>query len=212
MTEITFLQAKDRLRAPNADLNSLRAELAVLMDAIDNNHFPYDPDRDARCGGFTLWTNPNNPAQRVRVRNRIITCEDGAQHSISAEDLWIERTSAIEERARLDYGGVFHDKGSTPYSHHEVITRLEEIIGCKVSSKVCFGFDGFYHYSFKRQFRKFDRQRLRAEKALTFMQAYDCVFGRSAIEVATGRIDVIVQLHEVENPVDPSHKFLYKRD
>ena len=212
MTAITYRQAKERLCAPDADLNSLRAELAVLMDAVDNNHFPYDGDRDPWCGGFTLWVNPDNPKQRVRVRNRIITCEDGAQHSISAEDLWIEQTSEIEPRVRLDYGSVSHDKEATPYSHHEVVTALADIIGCEVSSKVCYGFDGFYHYTFKRQFRRYDRQRLRAEQALTFMQSYDCVFGRSAIEIATGRIEVIVQLHEVENPVDASQKFLYKRD
>ncbi|AFU88188.1 hypothetical protein CcrColossus_gp318 [Caulobacter phage CcrColossus] len=198
MTQITYREAKARLSAPDADLNNLRAELAVLMDAIDNNHFPYDPERPF-CRGFVLWTHPDDPTKQVTVRNGQITCVDGAHYGISAKTLWIRETSENETYARLEIGRVDSDEKAIEFNFSEVLAGLEDIIGCKVTTKVCYGFDGFYQLGFERQFKRWDRQRLRAEQVVTFMQKYDCAFGRTFVEVKTGRIDLTIQLHKGEH-------------
>lgn len=201
---LTYREAKARLEAHlqtvnvaglDDDLNSLRAELAVLLDAVNNNHFPYDKG-DHRCPGFILWTNPENPEQHVRVRNGVINCVDGAQHSITAETLWREQTSEIVARTEYAFGRVF-DRGK-PFHYGDVLDGLEEIIGCKKTGGVNYGYDGFYHFTFERQFKARDRQRLKVENVLTFMQDYDCSYGGSYVVIATGRIEVVCRLMKDE--------------
>lgn len=201
---LTYREAKARLEAHlhtvnvagvDDDLNNLRAELAVLLDAVNNNHFPRDPG-DNHCPGFVLWQHEDDPKKRVTIRNGVINCIDGAHHSLMAERLWLQQTSEIVPRTEYAFGRTF-DRGK-PFHYSDVLAGLEEIIGCKKTGGVNYGFDGFYHFTFERQFKARDRQRLKVENILTFMQDYDCSYGGSYVVLSTANIEVVCRLMKDE--------------
>lgn len=196
MEFIAFDTAVARLSEPDADLNALRAELAVVLRGVAEGKFGSDPA--SQCKGLTLWTHPDDPSKLVRVRNHILTCVDGAQQSVSLLDLWIDRTSREEPRVEIPYGSVFPCQGKD-FDFHAIQKGLEEIIGCPLTSSVKLGFDGFFHYVFRRQFKERDRQRLKAEQVVSFMQEWDVAYGSSYVRMHTGTIEVVCRLFPAED-------------
>ena len=192
---ISFEDAVARLGEPDADLNALRAELATVLTAVTEGRYGYDPR--GRCQGMTLWTDPNDPQKRVRLRNGILTCVDGAQYSTSLEDLWIDRTSHAESPVDISFGQLFPGRGKD-FDYHAIQAGLEEIVGCPLSSSVKAGFDNFFHYVFRRQFKERDRQRLMVENIITYMQGWEVALGNSRVSMRTGTIEVVCYLFPKE--------------
>lgn len=186
MPTIIFDDAVARLNEPGADLNALRAELAVVLQAVTTGRF----EPSGLCNGMTLWAAPDDPKKVIRLRNGILTCEDGARYSTSLEDVWIDRTSQAEPPVDIAFGQIFPLRGKE-FDFHAIQTGLEAIIGCPMTSSVKMGYDNFFHFVFRRQFKARDRQRLKLENVLTFMQAWEVALGKSRVHMHTGTIEVI---------------------
>lgn len=196
-TPPTVEQAEAILRPLIGMDHPLAEPVAVLLDALAGRYAHDDPHEGTR-----LWQHPDDPGKYVRARNGIITCKDGALCMVRAEELWIRETSKQEPRVEIYFGQCFPDDAKLkPFNYPVIVERLEHEFECKLDgASIRAGMDGFFHLVFQRQFRESDRQRLRAEQAVTWLGEYACHYGASMVVVETGRIEVIFRLPTEKDP------------
>jgi hypothetical protein len=146
--------------------------------------------------GYVLWQDPTNDKNYLSFRNGIMTAvHDGISGMSSADEVWINLTSTELVPYEVQVPPKFLQSKTNPrpdFMPKDVKALMDEIVGSE-STAHNFGWDGDFFYTWRRQFRARDRQRMKVEELYTLLDGYNIDRG-CIIRARTGVIEVSVHL------------------